>query len=136
MSGNAPYNQIELIIIINQLFAVESCMTLLTRDLKRNLFKLFATWAGPYARQFGGGNGSGSGVGPDTSSAMLSSLAAAQPQPTAEELALQFCALSAMSAVLCCGACFDPHYLAEEGILYAWLDMLLTSQLDNVSRIA
>lgn len=92
-------------------------MTLLTRDLKRNLFKLFATWGGPYAKQFGSTDNS------------------VNVQPSNEEMALQFCALSAMSAVLCCGSCFDPHYMAEDGIIYPWLDMLLTSIHLNVSKI-
>lgn len=92
-------------------------MTLLTRDLKRNLFKLFATWAGPYAKQFCGNDAT----------------VTATAQPSADELQLQFCALSAMSAVLCCGSCFDTQYLAEDGILYPWIDMLLTSTQDNVS---
>lgn len=30
----------------------------------------------------------------------------------------------AMSAILCCGPCFDPHYLSEEGIIYPWLDLV------------
>lgn len=29
---------------------VESCATLLSRELKSNLFHLFATWGGPYAK--------------------------------------------------------------------------------------
>lgn len=34
-------------------FAVEICATLLSRDLKRNLFNLFATWCGPYSKPLG-----------------------------------------------------------------------------------
>lgn len=32
---------------------MESCATLLTRDLKRNLFNLFATWSGSFAKPLG-----------------------------------------------------------------------------------
>lgn len=32
---------------------VESCATLLTRDLKRNLFNLFATWCGSFSKPLG-----------------------------------------------------------------------------------
>lgn len=106
-----------MINLICSQFPVESCITLLSRDLKRNLFKLFATWGGSYAKQFGSPIIDGS-VGVQLSN---------------EEIALQFSALSAMSAVLCCGPCFDPHYLAEDGIIYPWLDMLLTSRQDHVS---
>lgn len=37
-----------------------------------------------------------------------------------------------MSAVLCCGPCFDPNYLAEDGDIYPWLDTLLTSKHEKV----
>lgn len=43
-------------------------------------------------------------------------------------------ALQAMSAVLCCGPCFDPNGLAEDDCYYAWLNMLLASQDDRVSN--
>lgn len=38
-----------------------------------------------------------------------------------------------MSALLCCGPCFDSQYLSEDGLLYPWLDMLLSSKEDKVS---
>jgi hypothetical protein len=38
-----------------------------------------------------------------------------------------------MSALLCCGACFDTQNLGEEGNIYQWLDMLLTSTDDKVN---
>ena len=47
---------------------------------------------------------------------------------------LQMSALQAMSAVLCCGPCFDPNGLAEDDCYYAWLNMLLASQDDRVSN--
>lgn len=37
-----------------------------------------------------------------------------------------------MSALLCCGACFDTQYLAEDGVIYSWLDSLLGSRDDKV----
>lgn len=49
---------------------------------------------------------------------------------TEEEL--QFVALQALSAVLCCGPCFDPSILAEEGPLYPWLDTMLASKDEKV----
>lgn len=152
---------------------VESRATLLSRDLKRNLFNLFASWGGPLTKQ------------------LVNVYHAAN---CVEEAKLQFGALwvccyvfiytrnrdlcrfvvctnlficvrlieliqtlwslqihkgnpriqfyfslfytyfhQAMSALLCCGPCFDSQYLCEDGILYPWLDMLLTSPHDNVS---
>lgn len=38
----------------------------------------------------------------------------------------------AMSALLCCGSCFDTLNLAEDGNIYMWLDLLLTSSDDKV----
>lgn len=37
-----------------------------------------------------------------------------------------------MSALLCCGACFDTQNLAEDGNIYSWIDSLLTSTDDKV----
>lgn len=46
---------------------------------------------------------------------------------------LQFASLQAMSAVLCCGPCFDvQHFLSEDGTLYGWLDKLLASKDEKV----
>ncbi|XP_071438579.1 protein furry [Hetaerina americana] len=46
---------------------------------------------------------------------------------------LQLSALQAMSALLCCGPCFDPKGLAEEGgHFYPWLDLLLHSRDEKV----
>lgn len=40
--------------------------------------------------------------------------------------------LQAMSALLCCGPCFDSQYLTEDGLIYPWLDTLLISTDDKV----
>lgn len=37
-----------------------------------------------------------------------------------------------MSALLCCGACFDTQNLGEDGNIYSWLDMLLISNDEKV----
>lgn len=42
------------------------------------------------------------------------------------------CHLQAMSAVVCCGRCFDPSALAEDGSLYPWLREMLSSPNDKV----
>lgn len=49
---------------------------------------------------------------------------------------MHFSALQAQSAILSCGPCFDTHYLAEDGILYSWLDLLLNSKDDAVYQLA
>lgn len=38
-------------------FSLESCVTLLSRELKRNLVNLFACWSGSYAASFGATSG-------------------------------------------------------------------------------
>lgn len=40
--------------------------------------------------------------------------------------------VQAMSALLCCGPCFDSQYLMEDGLIYPWLDTLLISTDDKV----
>lgn len=47
----------------------------------------------------------------------------------------QFHFVQAMSALLCCGPCFDPQYLTEDGLIYPWLDTLLISTDDKVKQI-
>lgn len=93
--------------------AVETCLTLLKRDLRRNLFMLFASWAGPYGR-------------PLTCSSSFH-----EEETLCTEL--QLSALQAMSGLLCCGPCFNSQSLSEEGaILYQWLDLLLASKDEKV----
>lgn len=93
---------------------METCHTLLKRDLRRNLFMLFASWSGPYGRPL----------------ASTSSLHEEEKSYTE----LQLSALQAMSGLLCCGPCFNPQSLSEEGaILYQWLDLLLASKDEKVN---
>ncbi|XP_044733095.1 protein furry isoform X3 [Chrysoperla carnea] len=150
-------------------FSLETCTTLLKRDLKRNLFTLFTTWAEPYGLKLnesglvtsssGGNNATGSGgmtsgsgnttsggAGANINSTSTSSNMNSdhhhhhhhhyeQQQATCTEL--QLAALQAMSALLCCGRCFNTNGLAEDGMFYPWLDMLLASnneQIYNVGR--
>lgn len=93
-------------------FSLEACHSLLKRDLRRNLFTLFATWSGPFGKP-------------------LNSLSASDDEKSCTEL--QLSALQAMSGLLCCGSCFNPQSLSEEGaILYQWLDLLLASKDEKV----
>ncbi|KAE8748600.1 furry [Frankliniella occidentalis] len=92
-------------------FSLETCHTLLKRDLRRNLFSLFTGWTGRFGRALGVGQAQQE----------------AQPDDSAACTELQLSALQAMSALLCCGPCFDPEALSEDGALYPWLDMLLSS---------
>ncbi|XP_055383655.1 protein furry isoform X2 [Condylostylus longicornis] len=96
-------------------FSLESCVTLLSRDIKRNLFNLFATWSGNFSKPLG-----------------ISS----QIGNTTEEEKLQFSALQAMSALLCCGPIFNSNHLSEDGIIYKWLDLLLTSREEKIYQLA
>ncbi|XP_060657758.1 protein furry isoform X2 [Drosophila nasuta] len=96
-------------------FSLESCATLLSRDLKRNLFNLFATWCGNFSKPLS-----------------ISS----QIGQTLEEEKLQFSALQAMSALLCCGHIFYTPHLQDDGIIYKWLDLLLTSKDEKIYQLA
>nr|CAD7427510.1 unnamed protein product [Timema monikensis] len=90
-------------------FSLETCHTLLKRDLRRNLFTLFSQWSGRFGRSLG----------------CLAALQDCEEKPCSE---LQLSALQAMSALLCCGPSFDPKGLSEDGAFYPWLDMLLASR--------
>lgn len=108
-------------------FPLETYQTLLKRDLRRNLFLLFAGWSGGFGRSL--------------VSAFMGTSSGTVIQPCdmfapAEEEELQFCALQAMSAVLCCGPSFDPQCLAEESCLYPWLDLLLASKDNKIYQLA
>ncbi|XP_044014462.1 protein furry isoform X2 [Aphidius gifuensis] len=97
-------------------FSLEACHSLLKRDLRRNLFTLFATWSGPFGKP-------------------LNSLSACDDEKSCTEL--QLSALQAMSGLLCCGPCFNPQSLSEEGaILYQWLDLLLASKDEKIYALA
>lgn len=93
------------------LFLVETCQTLLRRDLRSNLFAVFAGWSGKFGQAL------------NIPSAYL------DDKPGSE---LQLSVLQAMSALLCCGPCFNPSGLAEDGSLYPWLDLLLASKNEKV----
>ncbi|RZF40680.1 hypothetical protein LSTR_LSTR014815 [Laodelphax striatellus] len=110
-------------------FPLETYPTLLKRDLRRNLFTLFAGWsAAPFGRCLSGALGAtASGAAPWVEQPPPSA-----PAPDEQQLQLQFCALQAASAVLCCGPCFDPLCLAEDGYLYPWLDLLMASSQAKV----
>lgn len=95
---------------------METCQSLLKRDLRRNLFMLFSTWSGKY----GAPVRAHPGVDSDQSHKKCTEL--------------QFAALQAMSALLCCGPCFDCQGLAEDGPFYQWLDVMLESQDERVRK--
>lgn len=47
---------------------------------------------------------------------------------------LELSAVRAMSAVLCCGPVFDPNGLNDDGYIYKWAHMLLSSHEDRVGH--
>ena len=75
------------------------------------MFTLLGSWSGKFGQALG------------ISSASL------DEKPGSE---LQLSVLQAMSALLCCGPCFNPSGLAEDGSLYSWLDLLLASKNEKV----
>jgi hypothetical protein len=88
--------------------------SLLKRDLRQQIFILFAGWSGSFGRPFG----------------FISSSAAKEQEPTKLELT----AVEAMSSVLCWGPCFKRQGLIKDNHsdVYSWLDILLASTNDKV----
>ncbi|RWS16502.1 protein furry-like protein [Dinothrombium tinctorium] len=95
-------------------FPVESRNNLLSRDLRRSLFYLFASWSGKYG----------------------STLAVEKHHLSDEELSnIEFIALQSMSSVLCCGPVFDPNCLSEDSNIYDWLLNLLESKEEKIRSL-
>ncbi|XP_065087337.1 protein furry isoform X3 [Ochlerotatus camptorhynchus] len=107
-------------------FSLESCATLLSRELKRNLVNLFTSWSGSYSIPFGNTTGTSHQA---VNSSTISNI-------SVDEEKLQYSALLATSALLCCGPCFDPSLLAEDGAIYNWLDMLMESKDEKIYDLA
>ncbi|XP_018100157.1 FRY microtubule binding protein L homeolog isoform X3 [Xenopus laevis] len=78
------------------------------QSLRHHLFILFSQWAGPFSIMF----------------TPLDRYSDRNHQITR----YQYCALKAMSAVLCCGPVFDNVGLSPDGYLYKWLDNILACQ--------
>ncbi|KAJ8737271.1 hypothetical protein PYW07_000542 [Mythimna separata] len=97
-------------------FPLEKYGSLMKKELLRSLFSLFSGWCGPLVRHLG-------------------SLVPQPPQHENDER-LNLSALRAMSAVVCCGPCFAPSALAEDGSLYPWLSEMLSSPNDKIFELA
>ncbi|XP_019713118.1 protein furry homolog isoform X2 [Hippocampus comes] len=85
------------------------------QSLRHHLFILFSQWAGPFSIMF----------------TPLDRYSDRTHQITR----YQYCALKAMSAVLCCGPVFDNVGLSPDGYLYKWLDNILAWQDQRVHQL-
>ncbi|XP_028838756.1 protein furry homolog isoform X6 [Denticeps clupeoides] len=85
------------------------------QSLRHHLFILFSQWAGPFSVMF----------------TPLDRYSDRNHQITR----YQYCALKAMSAVLCCGPVFDNVGLSPDGYLYKWLDNILACPDIRVHRL-
>ncbi|XP_058489405.1 protein furry homolog isoform X1 [Solea solea] len=85
------------------------------QSLRHHLFILFSQWAGPFSIMF----------------TPLDRYSDRNHQITR----YQYCALKAMSAVLCCGSVFDNVGLSPDGYLYKWLDNILACQDQRVHQL-
>ncbi|KAM6933331.1 protein furry homolog [Xenentodon cancila] len=85
------------------------------QSLRHHLFILFSQWAGPFSVMF----------------TPLDRYSDRNQQITR----YQYCALKAMSAVLCCGPVFDNVGLSPDGYLYKWLDNILACQDQRVHQL-
>ncbi|XP_060809627.1 protein furry isoform X2 [Amyelois transitella] len=97
-------------------FPLEMYGSLMKKELCRSLFSLFSGWCGPLVKYLG----------------------SLVPQPVVSEIdeRLNLSALNAMSALVCCGPCFAPSALAEDGSLYPWLSEMLSSTNDKIYELA
>lgn len=98
-------------------FKRENRNNILGRDLRKNLFFMFANWAGVYGKSL---------------------FTRKRPNPYEDDVSpsiIEFSALNAMCSVLCCGPLFDPTLLAEDSHLYHWLESLITSREEAVSHL-
>ena len=94
-------------------FPLDKRRTLIRKELRKNLFNLFAGWAGRFGQIFG-----------------FNTRPANGPNGSCTEF--EFSALQAMLAVLCSGPSFDLSKFAEEGEVYRLLDLLLASEDINI----
>ncbi|XP_051783589.1 protein furry homolog-like isoform X2 [Erpetoichthys calabaricus] len=85
------------------------------QSLRHSLFMLFSHWAGPFSIMF----------------TPLDRYSDRNMQINRH----QYCALKAMSAVLCCGPVADNVGLSSDGYLYKWLDNILDSQDKKVHHL-
>ncbi|XP_051581277.1 protein furry homolog-like isoform X2 [Myxocyprinus asiaticus] len=85
------------------------------QSLRHSLFMLFSHWAGPFSIMF----------------TPLDRYSDRNMQINR----YQYCALKAMSAVLCCGPVADNVGLSPDGYLYKWLDNILDSQDRKVHQL-
>uniref|UniRef100_A0A2K5S0A1 FRY like transcription coactivator n=1 Tax=Cebus imitator TaxID=2715852 RepID=A0A2K5S0A1_CEBIM len=85
------------------------------QSLRHSLFMLFSHWAGPFSIMF----------------TPLDRYSDRNMQINRH----QYCALKAMSAVLCCGPVADNVGLSSDGYLYKWLDNILDSLDKKVHQL-
>ena len=100
-------------------FNLEQRRNLLKKDLRRNLFYLFASWAGKYGQAF-------------VKSSNFDANSSNNSNQNAQS-DFEFSCLRAMISVLCCGNAFDEATVTEDGSLYTFMDMLLESKESKVS---
>lgn len=110
---------------------METCRSLLRRNLRRNLFMLFSYSAGKYGLTSASSLSQPTTTG-TTSNNSLETDSNNKKITTTTMIDLQFISLQAMSALLCCGPFFDTIDLLEDSLLYQWLSGLLNSNDEKV----
>jgi len=93
-------------------FPLDRRMTLIRKELRKNLFNLFGSWAGKFGQLFG-----------------LNTRPVSSDNSCTE---FEFSALQSMLSVLCSGPCFNSAAFDQDGDVYNLLDLLLNSEDPNI----
>lgn len=98
-------------------FQVEYRANLMSRELRKNLFWAFSSWSGPFKKY-------------------LTRKSNAPADEVLDFTSVELTALRATCSVLSCGPVFDCPLLAEEGTIYDWLLVLLSSRDERIAELA
>ncbi|KAJ6218921.1 hypothetical protein RDWZM_004733 [Blomia tropicalis] len=101
-------------------FPIEQRTNKLSRELRHNLFNLFASWSGRYGAMF------------------INNSNYQQPTHPLDFIGmteLEYLSIRSMSTVLCCGSLFDQKNLLDGNSLYYWLTSLLNSNETRINEI-
>uniref|UniRef100_A0A5S6QGF4 Protein furry-like protein-like n=1 Tax=Trichuris muris TaxID=70415 RepID=A0A5S6QGF4_TRIMR len=105
----------KMVSLLIRSFPIEKRLNLMSNDLRKNLFYLFASWSGRL------------GLVLDKRHLRDKDFLNSQ----------ESFAVMAMCSVLTCGHVFDPHAISDEnGYIFGWLEALVQSRSDKISEVS